>query len=128
MQFGKNLSLLRVHFILIFFQFMLITFTGNRMERPSITLASADWRFQVIKVWLKNLDELPIATDLLKILPQLTIVNLAQTHSPPQLRDMKKDDKLEAIFSYTSHNFKMSTGDIDLSFKKKDIFTLIEQV
>eukprot|EP01114_Cavostelium_apophysatum_P014101 TRINITY_DN3569_c0_g1_i4.p1 TRINITY_DN3569_c0_g1~~TRINITY_DN3569_c0_g1_i4.p1 ORF type:complete len:1519 (-),score=502.00 TRINITY_DN3569_c0_g1_i4:67-4437(-) len=92
-------------------------------QRPSVTFAPSDWSFQVVRVWMKSLFELPVAIDLPRLAMVTTVVDYTQTRNR-KVGD--KDEYLEAIDDYKGTNILVG-GDTDFSFKKGDLFKLIDE-
>eukprot|EP01119_Soliformovum_irregulare_P011552 TRINITY_DN290_c2_g1_i5.p1 TRINITY_DN290_c2_g1~~TRINITY_DN290_c2_g1_i5.p1 ORF type:complete len:322 (-),score=97.84 TRINITY_DN290_c2_g1_i5:964-1929(-) len=91
---------------------------------PSAPSEAVGWRFHCHRVWSKALKDLPVAIDLPRLAPNTTIVD---KQGPSPKIHFGKQEYLEAIFDYTSTNTIMSSGDVDLSFKKFDLFIFLER-
>jgi len=65
-----------------------------------------------------------VAIDLPRLAPTTTIVDYLKPQEESFFNTTH--EHVEAIYNYTSTNKTMSSGDVDLSFKKHDLFILLE--
>jgi len=94
----------------------------RKMSLPSKIPLDLDpncWQFHCTRVWSKSMKDLPVAIDLPRLAPSTMIVDSQHPDGASYIHSSLQ--YLEAMYDYESKNSIMSTGDVDISFKKHDI-------
>jgi len=83
-----------------------------------VKIDTSDWKFHCLRVWSKPLRELPVAIDLPRLAPQVTIIN--EEH--PDFSIIPRE-YVEAIFEFDGLlDQRMSNGEAALGFRQHEVF------
>ncbi len=98
------------------------------MQRPTVSIAPSNWKFQTIKVFTKSLRELPVGIDL----PRLARYLALEDPSGPMERLETFSELMRATEDYTSvvdQEIALADGKMfsNMSCKKGDLFCVLER-